>query len=103
MGLGYGGVASARSALGNFITVPGFPKLADHPLVQKLLKGVANVRPPQPRYTRIWDTTLLIKYLGSLTNEVLDFQHLCGKTSALLTILSGQRVSTIHKFQRTAH
>ena len=43
MGLGYGGVASARSALGNFITVPGFPKLADHPLVQKLLKGVANV------------------------------------------------------------
>ena len=37
MGLGYGSVASARSALGNFITVPGFPKLVDHPLVQKLL------------------------------------------------------------------
>ena len=68
-------------------------------LVQKLLKGVANVRPPQPHYTRIWDTTLLIKYLASLTNEVLNFQHLCWKTSALLTILSGQWVSTIHKFQ----
>ena len=99
MGLGYGGVASARSALGNFITVHGFPKLADHPLMQKLLKGVANGRPPQPRYMRIWDTTLLIKYLDSPTNEVLDFQHLCWKPSALLTILSGQQVSTIHKFQ----
>ena len=48
MRLGFGGVAYARSASGNFITVPGFPKLADHPLVQKLLKGV-DVRPPQPR------------------------------------------------------
>ena len=99
LGLGYGAVSSARSALGNFITVPGFPKLADHPLVQKLLKGVAIVQPRQPCYTRIWDTTLLIKYLASLKNEVLDFQHLCWKTSALLTILSGQRVITIHKFQ----
>ena len=85
MGLGYGAVASARSALGNFVTVPGFPRMAEHPLVQKLLKGVANVRPPTPRYTRIWDITLLITYLASLHNGDLDLQHMCWKTSALLT------------------
>ena len=95
MGLWYGGIASARSALGNFVTIPGYPRLADHPLIQKLL----NVRPPKPRYTMIWDTTLLIKYLASLNNVDLDFQHACWKTSALLNILSGQRVSTIHKFR----
>ena len=99
MGLGYGAVASVRSALGNFVTVPGFPQLAEHLLVQKLLKGIANVRPPKPRYTRIWGTSLLITYLASLHNGDLDLQHMCWKTSALLTVLFGQRVSTIHKFK----
>ena len=99
MSFGYGGIASARSALGNFVTIPGYPRLADHPLIQKLLKGIGNVRPPKPRYTMIWDTTLLIKYLASLNNVDLDFQRACWKTSALLTILSRQRVSTIHKFR----
>ena len=98
-GLGYGGVASARSALGHVITVPGCPKLADHPLIQRLLKGIGNVRPPKPRYTMIWDTTPLIKYTASLKNEELDFRKACWKTSALLTVLSGQRVSTLHKFK----
>ena len=98
MGLGYGVVASARSALGNFVTVPRFPRLAEHPLVQKLLKGVANGRQPKPRYTRR-DTSFLITYLTSLRNGDLDLQHMCWKTSALLTVLSGQRVSTIHKFK----
>ena len=76
MGLGYGAAASARSALGNFVTVPGFPWLAEHMLVQKLLKGIANVRPPKPRYMRIWDTSLLITYLASLHNGDLDLQHM---------------------------
>ena len=62
------------------------------------MKGIGNVRPPKPRYT-IWDTTLLIKYLASLQNDGLDLQHACWKTAALLTILSGQRVSTLHKFK----
>ena len=64
------------------------------PLIQRLLKGIGNVRPPKPRYT-----TLLIKYLASLQNDGFDLQHACWKNSALLTILSGQRVSTLHKFK----
>ena len=99
MGVGYGSIASACSALGNFVNVSGCPKIADHPFIQRLLKGIGNVRPPQPRYTMIWDTTWLITYLASLQNDGLDLQHACWKTSALLTILSGQRVSTVHKFK----
>ena len=52
-GLGYGGVAAARSALGHVLTVPGCPKLANHPLIQRLLKGIGNACPPKPRYTMI--------------------------------------------------
>ena len=97
--MGYGSIASARSALGNFVTISGYPKLADHPLIQRLLKRIGNVSPPKPCYTMIWDTTLLITYLASQQNDGLDLQHACWKTSALLTILSGQRVSTLHKFK----
>ena len=72
LGLGYGGIASARSALGNFVTVPGYLHLVDHPLIQTLLKGIGYTLPPKPRYTMMWvgyypsnytmigDTTLVI-------------------------------------------
>ena len=43
----------------------------------------------------IWDTDVLLQYLDSLDNTSL----LTCKTTVLLTILSGQRVSTIHKFR----
>ena len=98
MGLGYGAVASARSALGNFVTVPGFPWLAEHPLVQKLLKGIANVRLPKPCYTRIGILPSSLR-IWPLSTMVLWISNTCWKTSALLTVLSGQRVSTIHKFK----
>ena len=93
--------------MGHVLTVPGYPKLADHPLIQRLLKGIGNERPPKPRYTIIWNTTWLLyrmiwnttPLMASLQNEEFDFQWACWKSSALLTVLSGQRVSTLHKFK----
>ena len=95
----FGVIATARSVLGNFIHVPGVPVLADHPLIQKVVKGACNTRPPTPRYVVIWDTDVLLQYLNSLDNACLNFKLLSCKTAILLTILSGQRVSTIHAFR----
>ena len=92
-------IATARSALGNFIHVPGVPVLANHPLIQKVVKGAYNTRPPAPRYVVIWDTDVLLQHLDSLDNGCLNFKLLSCKTAILLTILSGQWVSTIHAFQ----
>ena len=47
----------------------------------------------------IWDADVLLQYLDSLDNTCLDFKLLSCKTAILLTILSGQRVSTIHAFR----
>ena len=58
----FGVIATARSALGNFIHVPGVPVLANHPLIQKVVKGAYNTRPPAPRYVVIWDTDVLLQY-----------------------------------------
>ena len=46
-----------RSALSStHLSVEGFP-VGQHPLVIRLLKGVFNQRPPQPRYTHTWDVS----------------------------------------------
>ena len=82
-----------------FIHVPGVPVLTKHPLIQKVVKGAYNSRPPTPRYVVIWDTDVLLQYLDSLDNACLNFKLLSCKTAILLTILSGQRVSTIHAFR----
>ena len=94
-----GVIATARSTLGNFILVPGVPVLVNHPLTQKVVKGAYNTRHPAPRYVVIWDTEVLLQYLDSLDNTCLDFKLLSCKTAILLTILFGQRVSTIHAFR----
>ena len=95
----FGMIATARSALGNFVHVPGVPILANHPLIQKVVEGAYNTRPPAPRYVVIWDTDVLLQNLDSLDNACLNFKLLSCKTTILLTILSGQRVSTIHAFR----
>ena len=95
----FGVIATALSALGNFIHVPGVPVLANHPHIQKVVKGAYNTRPPAPRYVVIWDTDVLLQYLDSLGNACLNFKLLSCKTAILLTILSGQRASTIHAFR----
>ena len=80
----------------SLISTPGVPVLANHPLIQK---GAYNTIPPAPRYVVIWDTDVPLQYLDSLDNTSLDFKLLSCKTAILLTILSGQRVSTIHAFR----
>ena len=92
-------IATAPSALGNFIHVPGAHVLANHPLIQKVVKGAYNTRPPAPRYVVIWNTYVLLQYLDSLDNACLNFKLLSCKTAILLTILSGHWVSTIHAFR----
>ena len=69
--------------------------IGEHPLVRRLMKGIYNCRPPAPRYTFIWDTTVLINYLRQLDTATLSFKLLSMKTLTLLTLLTGQRVSTM--------
>ena len=70
----FGVIATVQSALGNFIHVPGVPVLANHPLIQKMVKGAYNTRPPAPCFVVIWDTDFLLQYLESLDNACLNFK-----------------------------
>ena len=98
-GFQYNTICTARSALSGIMHIPGVARLSDHPLIQRLLKGIYHNRPPRPRYAFIWDSDKVINYLSTLQNEDLDFNMLSYKCVTLLTLLSGQRVSTLHKFK----
>ena len=66
MGLGYSAIGTHRSALSSILQVPGVPKIGEHVLVSRFMKGVFNLRPPQPRYSHTWDVNKLLMYLKSL-------------------------------------
>ena len=55
--------------------------------------------PPKPRYEFIWDTEFVLQFLKNLHPSVIGLKLLTLKTVALLTLLSGQRVSTLHQFR----
>ena len=54
---------------------------------------------PQTSLEFIWDTELVLNFLKNLNPSEITVKLLTLKTVTLLTLLSGQRVSTIHQFQ----
>ena len=56
-GLSYTAVNTARGALSSLHSLPDGSTIGKHPLVSRLLKGVFQNRPPQPRYSTVWDVT----------------------------------------------
>ena len=97
-GLQYTTIAAAKSVLAGVLHIPGVTSIFSHPLIIRLLKGIFHVRPPKPRYEFIWDTDLVLEFLKTLHPAVIPLKLLTLKTVTLLTLLSGQRVSTLHQF-----
>ena len=65
-----------------------------HPLVCQLLKGVYQLRPPQPRYAKTWQVGKLVQFIGSLgPNEKLSTKLLSYKLVGLLALTAPDRAS----------
>ena len=96
-GTGYRTACLNRSALNSYVTISEGMALTDHPLVKRFVAGVFNTRPPMPRYTQVWDIGIVISYLRSLgQTSDLPLKALTLKLNALLSILTSQRVSSLH-------
>lgn len=44
-------------------------EIGSHPLVQRFYKGVAMLQPQRPRYDFIWDPSLVVDYLSTLSTR----------------------------------
>ena len=97
LGLSCSAIGIHRSAISAIIEIPGVPQLEEHWLVSRFMKGIFHLRPPQPRCTKTWDVNKVLSYLKSLgPDDSLSLKQMTLKTGALLTILAGQRIHTLH-------
>ena len=71
--------------------------VGQHQVITRLLKGMFNSRPPQPKYTDTWDVQLVLDRLRRLPdNAQLDLKELSLKVVMLL-LTTASRVSELHK------
>ena len=97
MGLSYSALNTARSALSSFIILDSDATIGTHPLVQRFMKGVFQMRPAVPRYTSTWDTSVVLSYLKRFHPATdLTLQQLTHKLVMLCALVTGQRCQSLH-------
>ena len=91
-GLTYNAIDTARSALPSSATLEDGTCVGKHPLVSRLRKGIFQEKPPRPKYTEIWDVSIVLIYLQSLSPvDTLSLKELTLKLVVLILLVSGQR------------
>lgn len=66
------------------------------PLIKRIMSGVFQEKPPQPRYTDTWDVSVVLEHLESLgSNETLSDADLTHKLAMLLALTTASRASEI--------
>ena len=56
--------------------------IGQHPIISRLMAGVANERPPQPQYSSTWDIDKVLTYMEAKgSNELLSLKDLTLKTA----------------------
>ena len=76
-----------RSALSAVLPLIDGHKAGSHPLVCQMLKGVYQLRPPQPRYATTWQVSKVVQFISSLgPNTQLSTKLLSYKLVGLLAL-----------------
>ena len=57
---GYSALGTARSALSFFVIMPDNKPLGENKYVKQFMRGIFNLEPPVPRYSRVWDPTTVL-------------------------------------------
>ena len=90
-----------RSAISAYHNLIEGKKLGVHPKVCELLTGVFNQRPPQPKYTFIWDVQVVLDYMKEnwADNKIISDKHLIYKLTMLLALVSASRAVQLQHLQ----
>ena len=60
------------------------------------MKGVYNLRPPQPKYSKTWDVEIVLRYLRSMElNDKLTLKALSQKLALLFALVEASRSSEL--------
>lgn len=97
-GLQYRSINVYRSTISvTHVVVDGIP-VGSHPLIKRFMKGVFELRPPQPKYRETWNVSVVLEYLKSqYPLDGLTLKDLSFKLLALLAHTSFERANSLHK------
>ena len=83
----------------SLVTIRGYLKLSEHPLVSRYMKGIYNRHPPLPKYVNIWDILLLLRDYDNMdSNDNLQFKALVKKTVMLFIIFGARRKQALFAY-----
>ena len=85
-----------RSALSSTLPSRNSTPVGQDQIVTRLMSGVYHERPPQPKYSAVWDVTQVLSFLSSWPrNEALTVNQLTLKLTALMALAKAPRVSEL--------
>ena len=86
-----------RSALSSTLPVRADElPIGQSPTVRRVMAGVYNERPPQPRYSETWCVASVLQHLACLDNQSVSLGQLSQKLVMLIALARASRVSTLH-------
>lgn len=65
------------------------------------MRGVFHLRPSIPRYIKIWDVSIVLRYLRTLPADNLNLYMLSAKIAILCALTTGHRSQTFHAMDIT--
>lgn len=96
-GVGYESVNTARGSLSALGIVVEGCTAGSHPLVNRFMKGVFNLRPSMPRYAATWDVTLVLQWIRNKEPlHSLLLKDLTLKLVMLMALTQAARIQTLH-------
>ena len=102
LGLRYSAINSARSSLSCILPHFEHFSFGTHPLVLRVMRSFYNKRPPQARYSYMWDTDLVIDFLREKTPLMsLSLKDLTFKFCMLFLLATCSRQQRLHSLKRS--
>ena len=95
-GHGYSTINSAKDGVATIMHIPPYDSLNKHPLINKYMTGIFNLRLPKPKLSFLWDVDISFRYFERQgDNCLLSDIVLTQKLIILLLLLGAHRLSTI--------
>ena len=92
----YSTLNTARSALSCLFDTPA---MGETPIIKRFMRSIYLSNPSKPRYTEIWDVSIVLKYLERKSPaHMLTLKDLTMKLVMLCALVSAQRCQTLHAF-----
>ena len=90
-------INSYRPAISNtHPQIDGHP-VGKHPIICRLMQGMFNERPSEPKYSEIWDIDEVLSYLELMADPAdLSVKELTLKTVMLMALANADRASDLH-------